>query len=310
MRGLIVAAALLPLLVLGCPQPSQIKPDKNSGPDQSWDTPTELTLEGEGDTPEELEAEASDSVSYPGGDRVDWRFLELPADGTLKISLAMQPARPGLAIGMQVLDDGFRVLSSRTSDQPSLEIKLKDSEAGRYYIQVYAPRRGDAAIYDLSVSFRKGALTKDDLVDATTNKPLFDKDLLPDPEPLPAVPEPVVPSPSPTGPPGVVDAGVAMPPQQVDAGMKPDAAVRPPPIIVEVVDSVASPNGTLITVQVGKLNKIDKTWKGTLLLGRTDKPLRGGAATIKMVLDRTTQLEVRLSLDDVRANPRIRLEAP
>ena len=50
--------------------------------------------------------QAQDVVSYPAGDRVDWKVLELPAQqiGTLELKLTWTSPRPGLRLAFDVFD--------------------------------------------------------------------------------------------------------------------------------------------------------------------------------------------------------------
>src|SRR5262245_2967679 len=52
------------------------------------------------------EAKAKGIVTYPGGDRIDWKLIELPAGkrGTLDLKLQWVPPRPGLQLAFDVFD--------------------------------------------------------------------------------------------------------------------------------------------------------------------------------------------------------------
>src|SRR6185503_18513672 len=58
-------------------------------------------------TLENGEGKSSGIVTYPGGDRVDWKLIELPAKqrGKLSLKLAWTPPRPGLQLAFDVFDE-------------------------------------------------------------------------------------------------------------------------------------------------------------------------------------------------------------
>ncbi|HEX7842305.1 MAG TPA: hypothetical protein VF469_32760, partial [Kofleriaceae bacterium] len=58
-------------------------------------------------TLENGEGKAGGIVTYPGGDRVDWKLIELPdkQHGKLDIQLAWTPPRPGLQLAFDVFDE-------------------------------------------------------------------------------------------------------------------------------------------------------------------------------------------------------------
>lgn len=142
-------------------------------------------------TMENGEGHASGIVTYPGGDRVDWRLVELPDKqrGTLNLKLTWTPPRPGLQLAFDVFDEWNQpiVQSQKTSKKRS---KGRTREAtvegakGKYYVRIYAVGRGDAGKYRLSVDFKEA-----------TAGPTFDplKLEIPDPPKLAAIPEPEVP---------------------------------------------------------------------------------------------------------------------
>jgi hypothetical protein len=158
--------------------------DSNTGNDGKEKGAKPITLEnGEG--------KASGIVTYPGGDRVDWKLVELPdkQHGTLEIQLAWTPPRPGLQLAFDVFDEWNRpiVQSQKTSKKRSkgrTRSATVDGARGKYLIRVYAVGRGDAGKYRLTVDFKEA-----------TAGPAFDplKLDIPDPPKLAAVPEVVAP---------------------------------------------------------------------------------------------------------------------
>ncbi|MEO6775162.1 MAG: hypothetical protein ABI467_19515 [Kofleriaceae bacterium] len=133
------------------------------------------------------EGKAKGIVTYPGGDRVDWKSIELPANvrGQIDVKLQWQPPRPGLQLAFDVFDQYYTpiVQSKRKSRKRSTSRLLTatiDNAKGKYFIRVYAVGRGDAGAYKLTVDFQQdnGPIQ----VDMT-------KVDIPEPPKLPAVPE-------------------------------------------------------------------------------------------------------------------------
>jgi hypothetical protein len=142
-------------------------------------------------TLENGEGKASGIVTYPGGDRVDWKLIELPEKqrGTLDLKLSWTPPRPGLQLAFDVFDEWNQpiVQSAKTSKKRSKgRIRLASVEGakGKYFVRVYAVGRGDAGKYRLTADFKEA-----------TSGPKFDplKLEIPDPPKLAAVPEAAVP---------------------------------------------------------------------------------------------------------------------
>jgi hypothetical protein len=174
-RGLALVAALALWLSAGCA--NTVSQEKATGPDGKPKGAKKLTFENG-------EAEGRGVVTYPGGDRVDWKSVELTERGTLDLRLKWQPARPGLDLAFDVYDEyGTRVggakprkNSRRTSKKATLP-NLK----GTYLVMIYAPERGDAGKYTLTATFQPELG-----IDPS-------KLQIPDPPRLPAVPEPKAP---------------------------------------------------------------------------------------------------------------------
>jgi hypothetical protein len=142
-------------------------------------------------TLENGEGRATGIVTYPGGDRVDWKLIELPEKqrGTLELKLAWAPPRPGLQLAFDVFDEWNQpiVQSQKTSKKRSkgrTRSATVDDARGKYFVRVYAVGRGDAGKYRLTAEFKEKVAG-----------PAFDplKLEIPDPPKLAAVPEIVVP---------------------------------------------------------------------------------------------------------------------
>jgi hypothetical protein len=175
---------LVGLVILASSCAHNVPQGSNSGPDGAQKGAKTVTLEnGEG--------AATGIVTYPGGDRVDWKLIELPDKqrGTLNIRLAWTTPRPGLQLAFDVFDEWNQpiVQSTKTSRKRSKgRSKTADVEdaRGKYFVRVYAVGRGDAGKYRMTVEFKEAS-----------SGPAFDpaKLEIPDPPKLAAVPEPEIP---------------------------------------------------------------------------------------------------------------------
>ncbi|HEV7559048.1 MAG TPA: hypothetical protein VGO00_26425, partial [Kofleriaceae bacterium] len=127
-------------------------------------------------------------VTYPGGDRVDWKLVELPDKkrGDLDVKLSWTPPRPGLQLAFDVVNEWNEIVGSSAKKSSAKHAKGRTREAtiagahGKYFIRIYAVNRGDAGTYRLVVDFKE-----------TTGQLAFDINKLdiPDPPKLAAVPE-------------------------------------------------------------------------------------------------------------------------
>lgn len=174
------AAAIVALglaLLTGCAV--NVAQDKATGPDGKPKGAKKLTFENG-------EAQARGVVTYPGGDRVDWKAIELPEGqrGTLDLRLKWTPARPGLDLSFEVYDEyGKRVggAKPRKNTRRTSKKATLPNVKGKYLVQVYASERGDAGKYTLVATFQPELG-----IDPS-------KLQIPDPPKLPAVQEPKAP---------------------------------------------------------------------------------------------------------------------
>ncbi len=172
------ALSLAILLALSCAH--NVPQDKATGSDGRNKGAKQLNLENG-------EAKATGIVTYPGGDRVDWKVVELPEKvrGVLDVKLQWNPPRPGLQLAFDVFDQwNHQVLQSKKPKRRSrsrVRTASLDDAKGKYYIRVYAIGRGDAGKYKLTVDFKEesGPMA----IDLT-------KVEIPEPPKLAAVPEP------------------------------------------------------------------------------------------------------------------------
>src|SRR5690348_16060057 len=133
------------------------------------------------------EGNAKGVVTYPGGDRVDWKSFELPDKqrGAVDLKLSWVPPRPGLQLAFDVFDPYGKLVahSKKESRSKRNHVRLAhlDDAVGKYLVRIYAIKRGDAGTYKLTVDFAQshGPMT----IDPTTLD-------IPDPPRLAAVPAP------------------------------------------------------------------------------------------------------------------------
>jgi hypothetical protein len=127
------------------------------------------------------EGVAKGTVTYPGGDRVDWKVFDVPKTGDVEITLKWEPPKDGEDLSFNVLDDTFhvvrRVAPTPDSGKTTKKAELSGLIPGKYYVQIYASNRGDAGDYEVRVHW------------AESRGPVVSNaDPLPNPPRLPQVP--------------------------------------------------------------------------------------------------------------------------
>jgi hypothetical protein len=169
------------LLALSCAH--NVGQDEHTGEDGRPKGARPLTLDNN-------EAKTKGIVTYPGGDRVDWKVLELPdkQKGTLDVKLQWTPPRPGLQLAFDVFNEyGVQLGQSKRAGKRSRSRVRTASilgAKGKLFIRVYAVNRGDAGSYKLTVDFTQDT--------GPINIDLSKVDI-PDPPKLAAVPEAEIP---------------------------------------------------------------------------------------------------------------------
>ncbi len=179
---LIVAAAVAACFVLSaCAK--NVPQDSHTGEDGRNKGAVEMKLENN-------EAKARGIVTYPGGDRVDWKVLDLPKDkvGTLGLRLRWTPPRPGLDLSIAVYNEWGRLLTEakpnkRKRSRKTTKNLTLENIRGKLFIQIYASERGDAGRYTLTADWKELTVETFDWLAV---------EIL-DPPKLQAVPEPVKP---------------------------------------------------------------------------------------------------------------------
>jgi len=302
------AAALLATASLGCPR--NVPQASKSGKDKSYKGAKKIEIEDAGGG--EWTGKAKGTVTYPGGDRVDWKLIEIPPEkkGDLEVNLRYKPPRPGLDLAFDIYDQyGRKRAAARPSPTKKRTRKgetVREMEGGKWYVRVYAPRRTDAGDYRLAITFTEARtmIAKVDLDKL--------KGEIPDPPTLPAVVGPKVATPEEKAKCAEefkkceeAKAKCLADNQALEAG-----TVRP--INGRIIGQQLSADGqVIITIDRGKKDKVDRGWDGKVLQGGAGgSGISGGDFKVISVRDSTCVGKVKLSIDQVNANKTVLLIPP
>jgi hypothetical protein len=169
--------------LVGCAR--YVKQDEATGPDGVAAGAVPIALEEEERADPKAattyRGQAQDVVSYPGGDRIDWKVIELPAKqlGTLELRLTWTSPRTGLRLAFEVFDAKANRVAAESGRAGRSREATIEGAAGTYFVRVYAQRRADAGTYKLVAEFKPAAPKQDP---RAIEVPL--------PPPLPAIPIP------------------------------------------------------------------------------------------------------------------------
>src|SRR5215471_13046994 len=137
-RPLALLALSTALGLAGCSM--SIVQDVKSGPDAKAKGAKKIRIADDG------EGKATGVVTYPGGDRVDWKMFVIPKAGDVEVTLRWTPPREGEDLSMNILDDTFhvirRLVPAPDSGKTKKSATFSNLAAGKYYLQVYASGRG------------------------------------------------------------------------------------------------------------------------------------------------------------------------
>ena len=282
---------------------NNVPQDRATGPDGRAKGAQPIALQ-------EGEAKVRGIVTYPGGDRVDWKFIELPTGkrGTLDLKMSWTTPRPGLSVAFDVFDQWNVPVVNASSNKRGGRTRSAsiDRAMGKYLVRIYAPRRGDAGAYTLQAAFTPEP--------PPPVQPQFE---IPDPPRLPDVPPPpsTCATHDPTdhacdkvcapGAPPTWKGCVAPPPTPVTT--VPPPVVLPDPIVARVLKFDITPDGLELTLAAGSAHGVGKTWKANVLRGTTMSTLAGGTGTIIRVNKQTTIVRVSLTTNAINANPQVQL---
>jgi hypothetical protein len=84
----------------------------------------------------------------------------------------------------------------------------------------------------------------------------------------------------------------------------------PKPLIVRVLGLSVGNGHVLVTIKAGREQGIDDTWHAQVLEGSTDLPLANGELQIIKVEDAKTSTHSQMTVDEIKANTRVRLTPP
>ncbi len=147
-----IAIVALVGLLAGCP--NNVSQNAKTGADGQHKGAKELKLDNG-------EIKDKGIVTYPGGDRADWKFFEIPAKetGTIDITLTWTVPRPGLQLAFDAYDEYGKELSkSKASARKKKGLRQKQETIGglkgKVYLRVFAVNRGDAGSYKLVIEYK------------------------------------------------------------------------------------------------------------------------------------------------------------
>jgi hypothetical protein len=327
-RAFALAAAVL---AVGCYK--NIDQHANTGEDGWYDGADLLQLDPKTDS-----VEVEDTVSYPGGDRVDWTAVELTKGkkGIATIDLKWTSPRAGGDLSFIVYDQYGRKVASvkpktkRTKrKRGSKSVSIADV-AGTLYIEVYASNRSDAGDYELVVSFEATHVNKPGELSVPMPPrlaaiyPPCDLKAIDPSNPdcqgktAPAVVVPCDPKALDRDNPECLPYYPECDPKKIDAtnpkcdGVTP---VAPDPIVLAAVitDQEPSGTGTKITINVGTKDGVEKGWTGYIVdasSGKKATPLENGTFTIETVKSEASYGKVKAGPTIVKKNLSVRLSPP
>jgi hypothetical protein len=332
-RGIAVALLGSAFVAAGCQ--STISQDAKSGNDARAKGAKTIQIGDDG------EGSAKDVVTYPGGDRVDWKSFDIKAPKDITVSVKWKPPRDGLDLAFNVMDSGYNVLTrarpSPGTGKTKKEVDVKGANAGRYYVQIYAPERGDAAEYTVEVSVRDPAKVDTGNMPPVPDPPRLamlpappcppgtppDKCAGPPPPPCPPgapantmcacmpgntpppcpPPPPICPAGAPQGTPCVCDKEGTVPPP---------CPVAPVTVYAAITERSISGQGLNITLNRGTGAKVQKGCPGVVLRGaKGEKEVSNSTFTITDVTERESRGTIpKMTLDELGTNTRAKLVCP
>lgn len=292
--------------------------DRQTGPDGKQKGAKAIAFEnGEG--------KVKGVVTYPGGDRIDWRLVEIPEGqkGVLDLQLSYRTPRPGLQVAFDVFDQWNTPVTQAVGRRGRLRTASIPDARGKYFVRVYAPKRGDAGQYTLVASFKE--VKPEGSIDLT-------KVPVPDPPKLAAIPEPegtcetfepnnkacakACPFDAPQGWKGCKErddkAAADAARKAAEEERKRALANAPKPFEAKIKYVQVKGSALEVTIAAGNVAnpKLDRSWTAQVI-GSDSKPIIGANVRILGVDGKQTRAEIRgLNADQVNANPRVLLTPP
>ena len=314
----LIFGGLCAIVLPACPK--IVKQDSATGPDGKEKGAKPIVLDDSG------EGVAKGIVTYPGGDRVDWKSIELPKDqrGTLSLTLTWVPPRPGLQLAFDVFDpNGKQVASAKGGKRSSKRSRdtAIDNASGKFFVRIYAVGRGDAGTYTFKANFEQGVGAVADIPDpprlpaeVPCDPTQFDKK---NPACKAVCPTPMDPSwpacagACPTPPSADIPSCQAtMPcPNPPDPRVRSCPKAAPLKVSGSVINVQATSDGVIITVNRGTKQGVAAKWNGRLLTAG-GAPVNGGNFSVIKVSERNCVGKVKLTTDTVNANLDVELTPP
>jgi hypothetical protein len=242
-----------------------------------------------------------------------WRWIETPdgQSGSLDLWLRWQPPRPGVDVAFDVLDQWHQPIvtgatvharDAQQRVQPGVTI---DDASGRYFVRVYSPDgAADAGTYQLTARFRPAAVAQ-----AAPAPPA--PEVAPQPPVAPPVRRPPTPTPTPTPTPIPTPIPSPIPSPIPTPSPSPSPSAHPAdPIVARAIDVAIVGGLVRATVPIRNDVQVTAAWRAFVLAGDSDRPLPGGTATIVRIAHKFVVISTRLTLDELSANPRVKLVPP
>ena len=81
-------------------------------------------------------------------------------------------------------------------------------------------------------------------------------------------------------------------------------------MVSRIIAAASQPPSTIITIGAGSNSGVAHNWTVTVLRGDTDEPLPGAEVTVVRVDKGVMVGRTQLTVDQLQANPRVRLSPP
>lgn len=164
------------------PKQTQANPDRNSGPNQSAEGATNISLNG---------ADPNGKLDYDNGDQTDWYRVTVPEQGTFSYTVRQKSSASPLTIrfyqSSQHPSDTRKILKTISLQGRETDtFTVKNGKSAVYYAWVSVQTAGNTSSYEISNSFEPFAPTP-----TPTPKPL------PTPTPVPTPTPTAAPTPTP-----------------------------------------------------------------------------------------------------------------
>ena len=114
-------------LFLACDTNIQQNPNENSGDDGERGLAKPLPLN----------EPVNDNVNYTEGDMTDWKYFQIPAPGTVEVTLGCDYTGAACAANVRE-EDGVVVHAIESQGQPVVTERF-DVTRGNYYLEIYVP---------------------------------------------------------------------------------------------------------------------------------------------------------------------------